>query len=146
MEERIQRNLKGRNRTAIQFAYKPGMYVDFWRKTEKKQLQGWRGPATVLALLGEGYLTLRWQSHVLDIPVNHCRPHVHRVPLAIPATAKPNASIEEAAAPEAAAALEEPSAASEAIALPNAAFVESWERYWMTAATDIKPSMMLCKA
>ena len=50
IEERVERTLAGRSRNnAIQQKYTPGMHVDFFRKSEKKQLEGWRGPATILS-------------------------------------------------------------------------------------------------
>ena len=41
IEERVERTLAGRSRNnAIQQKYTPGMHVDFFRKSEKKQLEG----------------------------------------------------------------------------------------------------------
>jgi hypothetical protein len=140
IEERIQRNLKGRTRNAHQLTYKPGMHVDFWKKTEKKQLQGWRGPAIVLGLVGEGYITLRWQSHVYDIPVNHVRPHINRIPIAIssnpvnasvPVPAKKQEFIEDKPTDEVKDKAEQKEQSSDAFFM-----IEAYERYWNIAATD----------
>jgi hypothetical protein len=80
IDERIERLSTARNRTNNQMSYVPGAWVDFYRRTVSKQLEGWRGPAVVLALNGEGYITIRWQSHTLDVPVTQVRPHLLRTP------------------------------------------------------------------
>ena len=45
-------------------------------------MEGWRGPAVVLAKLGEGMLTVRFQSTRFDVATNQCRPHLVRTPIA----------------------------------------------------------------
>ena len=126
IEERVERTLAGRSRNnAIQQKYTPGMHVDFFRKSEKKQLEGWRGPATILSLLGEGYVTLRWQSHSLDIPVNHIRPHIHVAPI-VAAPTPPTVASVPAVEPAAPAIVDDASRAALAV----------WENYWFTEASN----------
>ena len=36
----------------------------------------------VVALLGSGFITVRWQSIYLDIPIHHARPHYLQTPAA----------------------------------------------------------------
>jgi hypothetical protein len=67
--------VKGRTRTNQQALFKPGDWVDIFRKPTNKNLMGWRGPAVVIALLGEGHVTCRWQSVFFDMPINLIRPH-----------------------------------------------------------------------
>ena len=131
MEERMERNLSGRSRTAIQQKYVAGMTVDFYRKSEKKQLEGWRGPATILSLLGEGYVTLRWQSHSLDIPVNHIRPHIHVKPV----VAAPKPVLPSAPVPAVEPAAEQPALAA-LVCQDERAVMTAWEDYWFSEASD----------
>ena len=96
-----------RPRADDQRTYKVGEWVDVWRKPKNKDAAGWRGPCVVLSLLGEGFLTVRWQGVCFDIPIHHVRPHLTATPLAtlnstgppVPAIANqpPAAAIENAA-------------------------------------------------
>ena len=132
IDERIERLSSSRNRTNNQSTYIPGMWVDFYRKTSTKQLEGWRGPAVVLALLGEGYVTIRWQSHTLDVPVPQLRPHLLRAP---------TAALHNSGKPTVLALPEVP----QEIAIGNdperAAFIEAscedlWEKFYFADASD----------
>ena len=124
IEERIDKTLSARPRTTLEQKFVIGQHVDFYRRSERKQLEGWRGPAIVLQLLTDGYLTLRWQSQTHDVPVNLVRPHASRV--AITARSQPaenaSASIEDKRAEE---------------VLPDQALVcKLWEEYWLLEAFD----------
>jgi len=57
-----------------------GSWVDIYRRPTTKQFTGWRGPCVLIAHLGEGFVTVRWQSVYLDVPVHHVRPHVMQRP------------------------------------------------------------------
>ena len=82
IDNQIERAGAGRSRdTDLQLLYKAGSWIDFYRKTPRKGMEGWRGPAVVLAALGEGMLTVRFQAHSFDVPTNQCRPHILRNPL-----------------------------------------------------------------
>ena len=122
VDERIERNLASRNRTDNQMSYKPGQSVDFWKRSERKQLEGWRGPATILQLLGEGFASVRWQSQIIDVPINQIRPHIFRTP--IPALPAPPAPPQLTDAP--------PAAIQESIHFMNS----SWEEYYHLEAVD----------
>ena len=140
IDERIQRNLSGRSRTAVAQNYIPGMSVDFYRKSERKQLEGWRGPATILALTVEGYVTLRWQSHNLDIPVNHIRPHLDVFPR--PALPAPALAAVVPALPAVPAAPNPPAdlpVLLSAEELPGGAALVLWEEYWFSEGLDQIP-------
>jgi hypothetical protein len=79
-----------RPRADQQKAYKIGEWVDVWRKPKNKDMAGWRGPCLVLTMLGEGFLTVRWQGLCFDIPAHHCRPHITATPTAtLPSTGPP---------------------------------------------------------
>ena len=130
IEERLERVLAGRSRnTANQQKYLVGMHVDFFRKSEKKQLEGWRGPATILALLGEGYVTLRWQSHTLDIPVNHVRPHINVTPTVAAPAPQPKESVVNASSDTAAGPLA-------VVDDQTHTALVAWENYWFTEANN----------
>ena len=74
---RVKKATTARPRKEAQQAYKVGDTVDIWRRPKHRDLQGWRGPAVVIQLLGEGMLCVRWQSMVIDLPVHHARPHIN---------------------------------------------------------------------
>ena len=71
-----------RPRTSEQHTFAVGSWIDIWRKPKNKSVASWRGPCVVVALLGDGFLTVRWQSTYLDVPIHHCRPHFHTTPAA----------------------------------------------------------------
>ena len=77
LQYRVQRASTARPRKEFQASYSVGDVVDVFRKPKAKDLSGWRGPATVLALVGEGLITIRWQSTVFDAPIHHIRPHIN---------------------------------------------------------------------
>ena len=123
IDARIERSLAGRPRTNPQQTYVPGQSVDFFRRAERKQLEGWRGPATVLSLLSDGYLSIRWQSQVHDVPVNLIRPHIFQNSIqGSPATVK--------AAPVNAGPISDERAEAAHIIRCE------WESYWLVESTD----------
>ena len=135
IDQRLERNLQGRNRTTVSQLYSAGQLVDFYRKPERKQLEGWRGPAVVLAPTGEGYITLRWQSHNLDIPVNHIRPHIllhPTTPLGTIAPSNPSAVVPPVVIPAIASEPPVP-------VLTDTAAHVLWEQYWFSEASDYIP-------
>lgn len=69
-----------RPRKDQQQAFSIGQWVDIYRRPTSKNQTGWRGPCIVISYLGEGFLTIRWQSVYFDIPIHHCRPHVFQRP------------------------------------------------------------------
>jgi len=75
LQHRLLRATVARPRSAQDEALKPNMLVDFYR-INNKELSGWRGPATLLALLGNGLCSVRWQSTTLDVPTHHVRQHL----------------------------------------------------------------------
>ena len=75
LQHRLHRATVARPRSAQDEALRPNMLIDFYRHGNK-ELTGWRGPATLLALLGNGLCSVRWQSTTLDIPTNHIRQHL----------------------------------------------------------------------
>jgi hypothetical protein len=77
IQYRVQRASTARPRKEMQSSYSVGDVVDVYRRPKQKDLTGWRGPATVLALVGEGLVTVRWQSTVYDAPIHHLRPHIN---------------------------------------------------------------------
>ena len=79
LQHRMERALASRPRKGDVRTYSPGDIVDVWRNPKQKSLAGWRGPATVLAQVGEGMLTVRWQSSLFDVPIHHVRPHLPAV-------------------------------------------------------------------
>ena len=106
-------------------SYKPGQSVDFWKRSERKQLEGWRGPATILQLLGEGFASVRWQSQIIDVPINQIRPHIFRTPIpALPAHPAPPQPADAS-----------PAAIQEDIQ-SSAPGVSSWEEYYHLEAVD----------
>ena len=36
----------------------------------------------IVAMIGDGFISVRWQSVNFDVPVHHCRPHHTATPLA----------------------------------------------------------------
>ena len=76
LKYRITKATTARPRKSNQTMYKIGDVVDIYRRPKHRDLQGWRGPATVIQLLGEGLLCVRWQSMTLDVPVHMIRPHI----------------------------------------------------------------------
>ena len=135
----LQRVKTGRPRADEQRTFRIGQWVDCWRKPKNKDMTGWRGPCVVLALQGEGFLTLRWQGVCFDLPVHHCRPHVTATPAAaLPSSGHPvpaltNATSSTSAVVEA----EDKSPADESLAA--IAFVESlceWEQENQCEAVD----------
>ena len=131
IDERIERNLHARSRTDNQMSYKLGQSVDFYKKSERKQLEGWRGPAVILQLLGEGSATIRWQTQVYDIPVNLIRPHIFRTPItaqAQPEPAKPD--------PNAPKALGDKSQEDPTKDKDSAEQIAMWEEYYFSEAHD----------
>ena len=75
----LNRSSHSRPRTTNQEAFLPGSWVDIWKRTEKGDT-GWRGPAVIVGTPGPGFLTVRFQSTYLDIPLHHIRPHFHSTP------------------------------------------------------------------
>jgi hypothetical protein len=73
---RITKANSSRSRKSNQSNYKIGDIVDVFRRPKHRDLQGWRGPCTVIQLLGEGLICVRWQSMTLDVPVHMLRPHI----------------------------------------------------------------------
>ena len=73
---RLERSLKARPRTDLAQNYTIGQLIDVYIKNSRKDLEGWRGPGTLLAFSGEGRATIRWQSSVRDVPFNLLRPHL----------------------------------------------------------------------
>ena len=53
-----------------------GQEVDLYLVPAKKDLVGWRGPGRLIEILPEGRVTVRWQSHTYDLPLNKIRPHM----------------------------------------------------------------------
>jgi hypothetical protein len=74
---RLERSIKSRARTDLKQLYTVGQNVDIFLKGAKKDQEGWRGPAVVLGFLGEGRVTIRWQSVLRDLPLNLIRPHIN---------------------------------------------------------------------
>ena len=81
LQQRLIRAKAGRSRTEVTQGYRIGQLVDIYRRPLKKDLVGWRGPCPIIALTGEGLITVRWQGQYLDIPVRQVRPHI---PLIVP--------------------------------------------------------------
>jgi len=75
LQHRLARATVARPRSSQDEALKPNMLVDFYR-IGNKELSGWRGPATLLTLLGNGLCSVRWQSTTLDVPTHHVRQHL----------------------------------------------------------------------
>ena len=101
---------------------RPGTWVDIWRRAKKNE-SGWRGPAVIIGIPSEGFVTVRFQSTYLDIPLHHVRPHYN---------VTPNASLESGPAPAPAIANAVPSevpAQADALA-DNVAFA------WVTNGAD----------
>jgi hypothetical protein len=74
---RLERSLKSRPRTDLQQLYTIGQNVDIFLKAAKKDVEGWRGPGVIIGFLGEGRVTVRWQSSIRDLPMNLIRPHIN---------------------------------------------------------------------
>lgn len=72
----MQKALQSRARTTLVEVFNVGQWVDFYRKPRTKSLQAWRGPAVIVSVLGDGFLTVRWQSTYYDVPAHHVRPHI----------------------------------------------------------------------
>ena len=56
--------------------YIVGAVIDIYIKPARKDVEGWRGPAILIAFVGEGLVTVRWQSTLRDLPMRYIRPHV----------------------------------------------------------------------
>ena len=116
---RLERSLKARPRTDLSQNYTIGQTIDVYIKNSRKDLEGWRGPGTLLAFAGEGRATIRWQSSIRDIPFNLIRPHL----AILNSSALPK--IASAAISDAAPSVEPPVAAAEGEpASSSAGFVE----------------------
>ena len=129
--ERLEKTMSARPRATLEQKFVIGQHVDFFRRSERKQLEGWRGPAIVLQLLTEGYIALRWQSQVHDVPVNLVRPHANRKAITAITARFPEP---EPAAPSSTEPVEDDRAAEAARA--EAMFCQLWEEYWLMEATD----------
>ena len=100
-------------------------------------MQGWRGPAVVLGLMGEGYITLRWQSTCYDVPVNLVRPHVVMNPHAVLNNSGPAPlAIEPPAAAAAPVLADQDSAAVEEQAAHFVFDQREWENYYNVESID----------
>jgi hypothetical protein len=77
LQNRLSRALSDRPRTEDSANFKVGQAVDVYRKPPRKDLHGWRGPAVIISLDGEGSATVRWQGTLSDVPIHLLRPHVH---------------------------------------------------------------------
>ena len=76
MQERYQRVLRGRPRIENSANYKTGDLIDICVEPANKALSGWRGPATVTAVLADGLISARWQGDTKDWPIRMIRPHI----------------------------------------------------------------------
>jgi hypothetical protein len=74
---RLERALGTRPRSDMTQSYHVGQLVDIYLKAPKKDLEGWRGPGTILGFIEEGRVTVRWQSVVRDLPIHLIRPHIN---------------------------------------------------------------------
>ena len=79
LQTRLDRAMRDRPRTENSGRYTVGQAVDVYRKPPRKDLRGWRGPASLISLDGQGMATVRWQGTLSDDPLNLVRPHVHLV-------------------------------------------------------------------
>ena len=134
LQQRLERALDARARTDYQGSYRIGQWVDIYRKPKQKSLTGWRGPAVVLAHLSEGFLTVRWQSMCLDVPVNHIRPHMVFSPHASLANSGPAPQSTEQAKDISAATVEDQK--SEEAAAHYIHDMCEWESYYQIEASD----------
>ena len=137
LQQRLERVIDARPRTDLQQSFRIGQWIDIYRKPKQKGLHGWRGPAVVLSFLGEGYLTCRWQSICVDVPINHCRPHIVLSPNAAlnnsgpaPLRIVPPADGAVVVAPPA------PQVPAETVATHVCSDRNEWEQYWQVEATD----------
>jgi hypothetical protein len=80
VQQGLARVNKARYRPANQTSYRIGQWCDVWRKPVSKEATGWRGPCVVVQVIGEGFLSLRWQGTTFDAPIHHIRPHALAVP------------------------------------------------------------------
>ena len=136
LQQRIERAVDSRPRADNQSSFRIGQWVDIYRKPKNKSLEGWRGPAVVLAHLGEGFLTCRWQGICMDVPVNHVRPHIVLSPHAAPGNSGP-APLE--ILPEA---TETTAPLAEAQVAANIVFDQcEWEVYYGEESTDNAASL-----
>ena len=93
LELRLARAVQAGPRADLQQDYSVGMLVDVYRSTTRKDLSGWRGPCSVMALSGEGMITVKWQGIFLDVAIRNVRPHLQvPVPQAAQAVQAPAAS------------------------------------------------------
>ena len=75
LQDRLQRTNRARPRTENIMLYNIGTEVDVYKRTTRKDLSGWRGPATVVSVTGEGLITVRWQGQYMEVAPHMCRPH-----------------------------------------------------------------------
>ena len=76
LQARLTRALTSRPRTSDVSSYTIGQQVDVYRRPTRKDLHGWRGPAVLVSLSGEGGAVVRWQGVFLDVPIHNVRPHL----------------------------------------------------------------------
>ena len=75
LQSRVNRTSRARPRTENAMIYSVGTEIDIYKRTTRKDLSGWRGPAVVVAVSGEGMVTVRWQGQYMDVLPHMCRPH-----------------------------------------------------------------------
>jgi hypothetical protein len=84
----------------------------------------------VLATLGEGYITVRWQSHTLDVPVTQVRPHLIRSPTAALHNSGKPAIQQISDQPAIQLSSDQPADSEEQLALAMLVR-DQWEQYWL---------------
>ena len=120
-----------RPRTSEQQLCVPGQWVDVWRKPRNKSQAAWRGPCVVVAVLGSGFVTVRWQSIYYDIPTHHIRPHFLNTPSAVLENSGPPV------VPDTAALADQPAAAALANADSPVLFIDNvFESVYSIEASD----------
>ena len=75
LQDRLNRSTGSRHRTETTSSYSIGMEVDVFKRTTRKDLSGWRGPAIITSISGEGTVCVKWQGTYQDFPPHLVRPH-----------------------------------------------------------------------
>jgi len=76
LQSRLTKALHDRPRTQHVDDFKISDEVDFWISPVRKDVSGWRGPATVVEILPDGQITVKWQGTFRDVPLRNVRPHI----------------------------------------------------------------------
>ena len=74
-KEIMQRAMRSRTRPAINTTdWKVGDTVEFFRPTSSKEASGWRGPAIITHIEGDGTTHVKWQGSNLICRMQDIRP------------------------------------------------------------------------